>query len=64
MAMTQSYSAVTHRLAVLVFNDEGRPAIVVAGRGLGVFAGLRLPRAMTVPEDMGEVRDRDERMER
>jgi len=64
MAMTQSYSSVTHRLAVLVFNAEGRPAIVVAGHRLGVFAGLRLPRAMTVPDEVDATRESDERMER
>ncbi len=64
MAMAQRYSSVTHRLAVLVFNAKGRPELVVAGRQLGVFAGLRLPRTMDQTEDTGEVRDRDERMER
>jgi hypothetical protein len=64
MAMAQRYSGVTHRLAVLVFNAEGRPELVVAGHRLGVFAGLRLPRTVAQADDSGEVRDRDERMER
>jgi hypothetical protein len=64
MAMAQRYSGVTHRLAVLVFNAEGRPEIIVAGHRLGVFAGLRLPRNVEQSEHAGEVRDRDERMER
>lgn len=64
MAMAHRYSSVTHRLAVLVFNPEGRPVIVVAGHRLGVFAGLRLPRTIAAEEDAGDIRDRDERMER
>jgi hypothetical protein len=47
-----------------VFNAEGRPAIVVAGQRLGVFAGLRLPRAMSVPDEVEAARESDERMER
>jgi hypothetical protein len=44
MAMTRVHSSVTHLTAVLVFDFAGHVTLMVAGRSLGVFVGLRLPR--------------------
>jgi hypothetical protein len=60
MAMTRPYSGVTHRPAVLAFDPEGHPILIVAGRALGLFAGLRLPRR-PLPES--DARESDERLE-
>jgi hypothetical protein len=41
--MARRYSSVTQRPAVLIFDEDGHLRIIVAGQGLGVFVGMRLP---------------------
>ncbi len=42
MAMTRTYSRVTHRPAVLFYTPKGKLIALVIGINLGVFAGMNL----------------------
>jgi hypothetical protein len=57
MSMARRYSSVTHRPAVLIFDPQGRIAIIALGRGLGVFVGQHLPGDGEAEQADGGTRD-------